>query len=131
MNDPALDPAIAETANEFEQRAQDGSEEPQGRYVHWTSTDREQLAQFLQPTRWWYASTEFPLIAATFGPMANAFSVCSLSQKWREIVTDGQPLYAGQTLADPAWEVAINAVSLAAALFANFCLLMTMAHRIL
>src|SRR4051794_35200132 len=122
MNDPGLDPAIAETANEVEHRTQDGHKEDD-RYVHWTSADRE-LTQFLQPTRWWYASTEIPLIAATFGPMANAFSVCSLAQKWREIVTDGEAPYAGQAVGDPAWEVAVNAVSLAAALFANFCLLL-------
>ncbi|EED18628.1 potassium channel, putative [Talaromyces stipitatus ATCC 10500] len=128
MNDPGLDPAITETANEVEHRAQDGSKQPDERYVHWTSADRE-LEQFLQPTRWWYASNEIPLVAATFGPMANAFSVCSLSQKWREIVTDGEPPYAGQPLGDPEWEVAINAVSLAAALFANICLLLTMARR--
>lgn len=128
MNDPGLDPAIAETANEVEHRTQDGHKESESQYVHWTSPERE-LTQFLEPTRWWYASTEIPLIAATFGPMANAFSVCSLSQKWREIVTDGEPPYAGQAVGDPAWEVAINAVSLTAALFANFCLLLTMAQR--
>lgn len=128
MNDPGLDPAIAETANDVEHRTQDGRKESDNRYVHWTSPDRE-LTQFLEPTRWWYANTEIPLIAATFGPMANAFSVCSLAQKWREIVTDGEAPYAGQPLGDPAWEVAVNAVSLAAALFANFCLLLTMAQK--
>jgi potassium channel subfamily K len=128
MNDPGLDPAIAETANDVEHRTQDGHKESDSRYVHWTSPDRE-LTQFLEPTRWWYANTEIPLIAATFGPMANAFSVCSLAQKWREIVTDGEAPYAGQLLGDPAWEVAVNAVSLAAALFANFCLLLTMAQK--
>jgi potassium channel subfamily K, other eukaryote len=128
MNDPGLDPAIAETANEFEDRAQDGSKEPDGRYVHWTSADR-QLEQYLQPATWWYASTEIPLIAATLGPMANAFSVCSLAQKWTEIVTPGEGPYAGQELPDPAWEIAINAVSLAAALFANLCLLLAMTQK--
>lgn len=132
MNDPGLDPAIADTANSVEGRAQDGSKEPDGRdpngFVHWASEDRE-LAEFLQPTRWWYASTEIPLIAATFGPMANAFSICSLSQKWREIVTSGDSPYGGQEVADPAYEIAINAVSLSAALFANFCLLLTMGKR--
>lgn len=124
MNDPGLDPAIAETANEVEHRDQ----ESESQYVHWTSPERE-LALFVEPTRWWYASTEIPLIAATFGPMANAFSVCSLSQKWREVVSNGEAPYAGQAVGDPAWEVAINAVSLAAALFANFCLLLTMAQK--
>ncbi|RAO68331.1 uncharacterized protein BHQ10_004343 [Talaromyces amestolkiae] len=127
MNDPGLDPAIAETANEVEHRDQDGHKDD-GQYVHWSSPHRE-LTQYLEPTRWWYANTEIPLIAATFGPMANAFSVCSLAQKWREIVSDGEPPYGGQPVGDPGWEVAINAVSLAAALFANFCLLLTMAQK--
>lgn len=61
--------------------------------------------------------------------MANAFSVCSLAQKWREVVSDGQPPFAGQPVGDPTWEITINAVSLAAALFANFCLLLTMAQK--
>ncbi|KAF5014797.1 hypothetical protein F66182_14095, partial [Fusarium sp. NRRL 66182] len=127
MNDPGLDPAIAQTANEVEHRDQDGHKDD-GRYIHWTSPHRE-LTQFLEPTRWWYANTEIPLIAATFGPMANAFSVCSLAQKWREVVSDGQPPFAGQPVGDPTWEITINAVSLAAALFANFCLLLTMAQK--
>ncbi|KUL89073.1 hypothetical protein ZTR_06138 [Talaromyces verruculosus] len=113
MNDPCLDPAIAETANQVEHRTQDGHKESKSQYAHWTSPDRE-LTQFLEPTRWWYASTEIPLIAATFE---------------MEIVSDGEPPYAGQVVGDPAWEVAINAVSLAAALFANFCLLLTMARK--
>lgn len=132
MNDPGLDPAISEIANEVEHRKQDGSKDPgsqKERYVHWTSLDRG-LDQYLQPTTWWYASTEIPLAAATFGPMANAFSICSLSQKWREIVAGGVPPSAGQEVPDLPWEVAINAVSLVAALFANFCLLLTMAERI-
>ncbi|OKL61827.1 hypothetical protein UA08_02486 [Talaromyces atroroseus] len=132
MNDPGFDPVIAETANELETRTRSGSKKPDGResdaYIHWASADR-QLDQFLQPATWWYASTEIPLIAATFGPMANAFSVCSLAQKWTEVVTSGEAPYAGKDLADPAWEIAINAVSLAAALFSNLCLLLTMAQK--
>lgn len=33
--------------------------------LRWTAEDRE-LDQFLQPTRWWFASTEIPLIAVRF-----------------------------------------------------------------
>lgn len=45
MNDPGFDPAITETANEVEDRVQDGSKEPDGRdsngYVHWASANRQ------------------------------------------------------------------------------------------
>jgi len=35
------------------------------------------------PVTWGYASTVFPLLAGTFGPMANAFSICALAENWR------------------------------------------------
>ncbi|KAH8703513.1 putative potassium channel [Talaromyces proteolyticus] len=135
MNDPGFDEAIAETANDAENRKQDGSSlrsfdrHDPDTSLHWVSADRE-LSHYLQPARWWYASTEIPLIAATFGPMANAFSVCSLSQHWREIVKPGgPPIDQAETLPDPPTIIALNAVSLVAALIANFCLLMTMTQR--
>lgn len=34
-------------------------------------------------SRYWFASTACPLIAGTFGPIANAFSICALVEKWR------------------------------------------------
>jgi potassium channel subfamily K len=34
------------------------------------------------PATWGYASTVFPLLAGTFGPMANAFSICALVENW-------------------------------------------------
>lgn len=34
------------------------------------------------PAMWGYASTMFPLVAGTFGPMANAFSICALVENW-------------------------------------------------
>lgn len=33
--------------------------------------------------RWWFASTACPLLAATFGPIANGFSVGALVYSWR------------------------------------------------
>lgn len=98
-------------------------------------------------SRWWFASTAFPLIAGTFGPMASAFSICALVHSWRIHVEPGQTDDQGQTIDDPRWYVfliisylralltisrliIINAVQLAIALISNLSLLMNMARRI-
>ncbi|KAL1968149.1 hypothetical protein VTN77DRAFT_2280 [Rasamsonia byssochlamydoides] len=135
MNDPRLDPPISDAASQASRNASREFTQPEpdadgpGTYLHWAAEDRE-LAQYLQPARWWIASTEIPLLAATFGPMANAFSICSLSQHWRMIVPPGVGPDQGIDIKDPSWVIAINAVSLAFALIANLCLLITMARRL-
>ena len=43
----------------------------------------EHEKKYLDSSRWWFASTIFPLLASTFGPMASAFSICALVQEWR------------------------------------------------
>ncbi|QKX54646.1 uncharacterized protein TRUGW13939_01734 [Talaromyces rugulosus] len=135
MNDPGFDPAIAETADNVESGKQDGSsmhsvgKDDPDTSLRWVSANRE-LSEFLQPVKWWYASTEIPLIAATIGPMASAFNICSLADRWRQITQPGKsPVDSIHTLADPTRVVAMNSASLAAALVANFCLLMTMTKR--
>lgn len=79
-------------------------------------------------------------LQGTFGPMASAFSVCSLSQPWRMEL-------GGKEIADPKWYAhiallvlclrltyirvtAINAISLAFALIANLFLSLNMARKI-
>jgi potassium channel subfamily K len=84
--------------------------------------------------------------------MANAFSICSLAQHWRTVVPPGVQPGQGIDIPDPAWSVlrflnkpkyiygrkaerifrviAVNGVSLAFALIANLCLLITMARRL-
>ena len=53
--------------------------------------------------RWWMMSTGFPLLAGTFGPLANLFSVCALVQTWRvQISPDGNER-DGQRVPDPHW----------------------------
>ena len=53
--------------------------------------------------RWWMMSTGFPLIAGTFGPLANLFSVCALVQTWRvQISPDGNER-DGERVPDPHW----------------------------
>ena len=60
MNDPGLDKPINETSDriEEEKKVQEDFE-------------REDEQAFLNPSRWWFASTAFPLLAGTFGPMAR------------------------------------------------------------
>ena len=86
---------------------------------------------------WWFTSVVFPLVAGTFGPIANLFSVCGLVQTWR--VT--KP--SGSRVRDPGWlgvfkhetddtprVVALNIISLVLALLANLFLLFNFAKRI-
>lgn len=85
---------------------------------------------YIMPTKWWYASTGFPLLTGTFGPMANAFSICALVENWRVNILPGLTESNGKDIADPKWLIAINAVSLVFALIANMSLLLNMARRL-
>ncbi|RMZ82601.1 hypothetical protein DV738_g1559, partial [Chaetothyriales sp. CBS 135597] len=86
---------------------------------------------FLQPTRWWYASTVFPLVAGTFGPMANTFSICALVENWREYVPAGATSADNLVrIQDPRWVVALNSLSLFLSLAANLSLFLNMARRL-
>ncbi|KAL6859221.1 voltage-gated potassium channel [Trichoderma novae-zelandiae] len=83
----------------------------------------------LQPTRWWFLSSVFPMVAGTIGPVASAFSICALVAPWRQKLVSQDPdsaVYVG----DPVWLTAINAIQLAIALISNFFLLFNMARRI-
>lgn len=66
----------------------------------------------------------------TFGPMANAFSVCALVENWRVDVPPGGTEEHGIDIKDPRWLIAVNAVSLTFALIANMSLLLNMAKRV-
>ncbi|KKA22952.1 Potassium channel [Rasamsonia emersonii CBS 393.64] len=116
MNDPGLDPSIADAASEADRNESSDPSNPEAdeseTYLHWAAEDRE-LAQFLQPARWWIASTEIPLLAT-----------------WRMVVPPGLGPDQGRDISDPSWVIAVNAVSLACALIANLCLLVTMARRL-
>ncbi|KAK5106026.1 hypothetical protein LTS08_000142 [Lithohypha guttulata] len=124
MNDPGLDDNITDAATQAQhtiksQRDQGGLDVPES----------EDVSRSM-PTRWWYASTAFPLIAGTFGPMANAFSVNALVENWRVSVPPGGTEQHGIDLKDPRWLIAVNSVSLVFALTANMSLLLNMAKRI-
>lgn len=57
---------------------------------------------------WWVASTAFPLIAATIGPLANVLSISALVTKWRADLPDNGQLPLGSDengvgIPDPTW----------------------------
>ncbi|KAJ5766780.1 uncharacterized protein N7511_004396 [Penicillium nucicola] len=119
MNDPGLDDAVADEAVALDTTSsnrQDQSDQD--------SSTRD--AKYPRAARWWFASTIYPLTAGTFGPMASAFNICSLSQPWRMDLTST----GGIDVPDPKWAIAINAVSLVFALAANLALSLNMARRI-
>ena len=126
MNDPGLDDPIADAS----EAVNDKYNADRGADAGGDETEQEEERSFLRPARWWWASTAFPLIAGTFGPMANAFSVCALVENWRVKIPPGGTEEHGIDIKDPRWLVAVNAVSLVFALIANLTLLLNMAQRI-
>ncbi|CZR52236.1 probable potassium channel [Phialocephala subalpina] len=119
MNDPGLDEPISNDAKDVENQAHDERDERE-----------EDEQEFLAPSRWWFASTAFPLIAGTFGPMASAFSICALAVHWRVYIPPGTPEDNAIPIDDPKWLIGINAAQLALAIISNFFLLMNMAKRV-
>ncbi|KAK5991828.1 Outward-rectifier potassium channel TOK1-like protein [Cladobotryum mycophilum] len=84
----------------------------------------------LEPSRWWFLSSVFPLIAGTLGPVASAFSICALAQPWRQHLVPGGDIQEASFITDPPWLTAANAVQLAVAIVSNVFLLFNMARRV-
>ena len=89
--DPGMDGGIQESANEIEEDYSEGG------------LEEEEEEDFLQPSRWWFASTACPLLAGTFGPMASGFNICSISYYWRQTVPRLGFEADGHTIKDPPW----------------------------
>ncbi|KAM3069714.1 hypothetical protein ACMFMG_010424 [Clarireedia jacksonii] len=120
MNDPGLDEPISNDAKNVEHQKRDEEEEAE-----------EDEDTFLKPSRWWFASTAFPLVAGTFGPMASAFSICALVVHWRVWIPEGGVEEHGVYIDDPKCRlIGINAAQLAIALISNLFLLLNMAERV-
>ncbi|TGO15849.1 hypothetical protein BTUL_0035g00540 [Botrytis tulipae] len=119
MNDPGLDEPISNDADDIENQQRDEKDET-----------KEDVEAFLEPSRWWFASTAFPLVAGTFGPMASAFSICALVVHWRVSIPPGGVEEHGIYIDDPKWLIGINAAQLAIALISNLFLLLNMAERV-
>ncbi|KAI5917377.1 hypothetical protein F4810DRAFT_696652 [Camillea tinctor] len=84
----------------------------------------------LIPSRWWFASAAFPMIAGTLGPVASGFSICALVKNWRQHIPPGSDVTKAVFVPDPSWLVAINAVQLVIAIVANVFLLLNMTKRV-
>ncbi|CVK93850.1 related to TOK1-voltage-gated, outward-rectifying K+ channel [Fusarium mangiferae] len=84
----------------------------------------------LAPNRWWFASSAFPMIAGTLGPVASAFSICALVRPWRQHYIPKQPLKEADFVADPIWLTVINAIQLGMAIISNIFLLLNMTRRV-
>ncbi|KAH6887561.1 hypothetical protein B0T10DRAFT_489969 [Thelonectria olida] len=84
----------------------------------------------LSPSRWWFASSAFPMIAGTLGPVASAFSICALVRPWRQRLVPPASITDAPFVVDPAWLTTVNAIQLAVALFSNVFLLLNMARRV-
>jgi len=96
MNDPNLDTPIATAANHVQEQHDNGVTGP-------SLGEEEEEEIFLLPARWWWASTAFPLMAGTFGPMANAFSICALVENWRVKIPKSGTEEHGIDIPDPKW----------------------------
>ena len=96
MNDPGLHDPIADISAAVQNKYQDDSADSQ-------VSEEEEEKSFLVPARWWYASTAFPLLAGTFGPMANAFSICALVENWRVAIPPEGTEEHGIDIPDPKW----------------------------
>jgi potassium channel subfamily K len=125
MNDPGLEDAVPEAFDPVE-KEKDGGEEVEEQLKH----EREGDQEYDQANRWWFASTANPLIAGTFGPIANTFSIFALIEHWRISTPPGLTDDNGIDVPDPKWLLAINGVSLAFAIIANTSLLLNMAKRL-
>ncbi len=120
MNDPGLDEPISDASAVVKEQVEDNppsshdnaqtnnkggdKESPEGQNGnHDEMSQEEQETNFLMPARWWYASTFIPLLAGTFGPMANAFSICALVENWRVKIPPGGTEEHGIDIKDPKW----------------------------
>ncbi|CAG9951038.1 unnamed protein product [Clonostachys rosea f. rosea IK726] len=81
-------------------------------------------------SRWWFLSMLFPMMAGTLGPVASAFSICAMSQPWRQLLGPGGNIQTAPTVPNPSWLKIVNAVQLAIAVVSNFVLFLNMARRV-
>ncbi|KAJ7664396.1 hypothetical protein DFH06DRAFT_1041762 [Mycena polygramma] len=134
MNDPGLEEPIQDSYKSAENNMKDaiangnhsGSPKKHGVRAEFRKEmlqdEEEEEVGYFAAKRWWFTSTAFPLVAGTIGPLANFFSVCALSQTWREHEADGS------SISDPGWLNAVTGLSLALSLLGNMVLLANFGH---
>ncbi|KAJ2897566.1 Outward-rectifier potassium channel TOK1 [Zalerion maritima] len=121
MNNADLEQRIGEHAKTFEAKRN----ERKGTRRFTNADDAH-----LRPSRWWFASSAFPMIAGTLGPVASAFSICALVRPWRQYLPPGTEITAAPFMDDPVWLLVVNAIQLAMAIVSNIFLLLNMTRRV-
>ncbi|KAL1301593.1 hypothetical protein AAFC00_005823 [Neodothiora populina] len=127
MNDPGTAAPIEQAAKELDPEFSAGDKaeaKEEDRKVEQEERD------YRDPNLYWFESTAVPLLAGTFGPIASAFNICSLSSSWRFYLPPGTAPAEGTVIDDPKWLLALNSVSVASALIANGALLLNMSRRL-
>ncbi|KAK3316120.1 hypothetical protein B0H66DRAFT_641019 [Apodospora peruviana] len=116
---------------------EDASGETIGEHVGHMEDEADQLPNEVQPdeshmdpSRWWFASSAFPMIAGTLGPVASAFSICALVRPWRQDFPPDSDISKAEFVGDPVWLTVINGIQLVIALVANLALLLNMTRRL-
>ncbi|CAK7272448.1 hypothetical protein SEPCBS119000_005130 [Sporothrix epigloea] len=119
-------------SNSIEQRAMDAAAIAYDKHATALALgfSKDQPDLTLSPSRWWFASSAFPMIAATLGPVASAFSICALVRPWRQEILEGEVINTASFIKDPVWLTCINAIQLVIALVSNMFLLLNMARRV-
>ncbi|KAH7109404.1 hypothetical protein B0J13DRAFT_314906 [Dactylonectria estremocensis] len=84
----------------------------------------------LEPSRWWFLSSAFPMIAGALGPVASAFSICSLAEPWRQHLVPGGDIQDATSVPDPMWLTIVEAIQLLIGITSNIFLLLNMARRV-
>ncbi|PVH99707.1 voltage-gated potassium channel, partial [Periconia macrospinosa] len=82
---------------------------------------------------WWWASTLFPMLGATLGPLANISSIAALVTSWRQqVYINGEYVSEldGTLFADPRWCYWLNVASLICGFLGNLFLLFNFTQRI-
>ncbi|KAL5611303.1 hypothetical protein FOBRF1_007420 [Fusarium oxysporum] len=70
------------------------------------------------------------MIAGTLGPVASAFSICSLAEPWRQSRVPTGDIQDVVPVPDPSWLLIIKAIQLLVGIIANLFLLLNMARRV-
>ncbi|KAK0477349.1 hypothetical protein IW261DRAFT_1551962 [Armillaria novae-zelandiae] len=132
MNDLGLDGSIQGTAMNVTETLQEDSHEKNIQYIRdaLRLDEAESKKASVLSTRWWAAAIGIPMIAGTFGPVANLMSICALAQPWRVMIPPGGTENNGERIPDPSWLLVCNSVSLGSALVANLSLSFNFARKV-
>jgi len=128
--DPGLEDSVKTASKDLKNATNDLEDEIDKPEREDEDAEEDEEESYRERSHWWFASTACPLLAGTFGPIANGFSICALATTWRVFIpVDGTEEH-GEPISDPPWLIAINVISLACALAGNAALLLSMARRV-